>query len=497
MKPCDGFWVVVEKTIKKTIKNKEPLLKLSKIIHLLGEILGLVIKEQEGITSFNKVEKLRILSKNSRENQSQKKNHKAFSKLILNITNLSPQESLVVARSFSQFLSISNIAESLYSVHKIHNYNINEAKVTNEFIILEEAISRILKNKSISKNKFYQSAQQLKIDLILTAHPTEVKRRTLIQKYEHVNNILERFNNQRIFKEKNIYREERDFRQNLHEEITSIWKTDEIKRTRPTPVEEAKWGLAVIEDSLWNAIPKVCSQLDNAVLSYTGKRLPINYSPITFGSWIGGDRDGNPNVTAKTTEEVILLSRWAAANLYEKELTQLIQSLSMHECSEALQNQADTKREPYRVFLRPIRNKMKNTQKEIELYLNSGKALNQSLLVQSINEVINPLQTVYDSLCSVKCEIIANGLVLDLLRRTYSFGLNLAKLDIRQESNQQQKLLKNICMHLGLGDYQNWSEDKKILFLSKEYQSKRPLIPQDIKLNKENKEVWSTFKMIA
>ena len=152
--------------IKKNIKNKEPLLKLSKIIHLLGEILGLVIKEQEGITSFNKVENIRILSKTSRDNQSQKKNHKAFRKLILNITNLSSQESLVVARSFSQFLNISNIAESLYSVHKIHNYNINEAKVTNEFIILEEAISRILKNKSISKNKFYQSAQQLKIDLI-------------------------------------------------------------------------------------------------------------------------------------------------------------------------------------------------------------------------------------------------------------------------------------------------------------------------------------------
>ena len=186
--------------IKKTIKNKKPLLKLSKIIHLLGEILGLIIKEQEGITSFNKVEKIRILSKASRDNQSQKKNDKAFRQLKSNITNLSPQESLVVARSFSQFLNISNLAESLYSVHKIHNYNINEAQVTNEFIILEEAIKSILKHKFISKKKFYQCAKQLKIDLVLTAHPTEVKRRTLIQKYEHVNNILERFNNLRIFK---------------------------------------------------------------------------------------------------------------------------------------------------------------------------------------------------------------------------------------------------------------------------------------------------------
>ena len=183
--------------LKKTNIKKEPVLKLSKIIHLLGEILGLVIKEQEGISFFNKVEKIRILSKDSRDKKNKLKISKAFRQLKSNISKLNPQESLVIARSFSQFLNISNLAESLYSVHKIHNYNL-ESQVTNEFVILEEAITRILKNKSISKKQFYQSAKQLKIDLVLTAHPTEVKRRTLIQKYERVNNILEQFNNLRI-----------------------------------------------------------------------------------------------------------------------------------------------------------------------------------------------------------------------------------------------------------------------------------------------------------
>ena len=96
----------------------------------------------------------------------------------------------------------------------------------------------------------------------MTAHPTEVKRRTLIQKYTQVNNILEKFNKSRIFKQKNIEKETLALEQNLHEEITSIWKTDEIKRNRPTPGEEARWGLAVIEDSLWNAVPKICSRFD-------------------------------------------------------------------------------------------------------------------------------------------------------------------------------------------------------------------------------------------
>jgi len=284
---------------------------------------------------------------------------------------------------------------------------------------------------------------------------------------------------------------------NLHEEITSIWKTDELKRSKPKPTEEAQWGLAVIEDSLWNAVPKICSRFNEAVETYTEKKLPINFSPLIFGSWMGGDRDGNSSVTSKITEEVVLLSRWMAANLYEKELTKLIRNLSIHECSKTLKDKVCNSSEPYRVFLRPVRDKMKNTQRLIELHLNNRKVLNEPYLVRSINEVIQPLNIVYNSLCDVKCESIANGSVLDLLRRAHCFGLNLAKLDIRQEASRHGKLLKNICLRLGLGNYQEWSEEEKISFLSKHFKSKRSLIPKNIVLDKEDKEVWSTFQMIS
>ena len=140
---------------------------------------------------------------------------------------------------------------------------------------------------------------------------------------------------------------------------------------------------------------------------------------------------------------------------------------------------------------------MKNTQRLIELHLNNRKVLNDSYLVRSIYEVIQPLNIVYNSLCDVKCESIANGSVLDLLRRAHCFGLNLAKLDIRQEASRHGKLLKNICLRLGLGNYQEWSEEEKISFLSKHFKSKRSLIPKNIVLDKEDKEVWSTFQMIA
>ena len=485
----------------KKVKYKIANIQLSKIVSLLGKILGIVVKEQEGLPLYNKIEEIRSLSKASRGTKNKRKiklnETKKFRQLIATINKLKPKESLVIARSFSKFLNFSNLAESLDSVHKIDEGRIQKKQGTNAFTLLEDAINRLLEQKSISKEKFYQVAKSLKIDLVLTAHPTEVKRRTLIQKYTNVNNILEKFNKSRIFKLKNIKTETLAMERNLHEEITSIWKTDELKRSKPKPTEEAQWGLAVIEDSLWNAVPKICSRFNEAVEIYTGKKLPIEFSPLVFGSWMGGDRDGNPNVTAKTTEQVILLSRWEAANLYEKEFTKIIQKLSMHECSKELKKKVGDSQEPYRAYLRPIRNKLKTTQQEIEIFLNQKKPLKDSLLVQSVSEIINPLKTVYNSLCEVKCKAIADGSVLDLLRRAYSFGLNLARLDIRQESKRHLKLMRSICKHLGLGDFEKWSEDEKISFLAKEFKSKRPLISKDISFDKEDKETWSTFKMIS
>ena len=485
----------------KKVKYKIANIELSKIVSLLGKILGIVVKEQEGIILYNKIEEIRSLSKASRGTKSKKKiklnETKKFRQLISTINKLKPKESLVIARSFSKFLNFSNLAESLDSVHKIDEGRVQKAQGTNAFTILEDAIERLLKQKSISKEKFYQVAKSLKVDLVLTAHPTEVKRRTLIQKYTNVNNILEKFNKSRIFKIKNIKTETLAMERNLHEEITSIWKTDELKRSKPKPTEEAQWGLAVIEDSLWNAVPKICSRFNESVEFHTGKKLPIDFSPLVFGSWMGGDRDGNPNVTAKTTEEVILLSRWEAANLYEKEFTKIIEKLSMHECSKELKKKVGDSQEPYRAYLRPIRNKLKTTQHEIQLFLNEKKTLKESQLVQSVSEIINPLKVVYNSLCEVKCKAIADGSVLDLLRRAYAFGLNLARLDIRQESKRHLKLMKSICKHLGLGDFEKWPEDEKISFLSREFKSKRPLISKNISFDKEDKETWSTFKMIS
>ncbi|MDC0226606.1 phosphoenolpyruvate carboxylase, partial [Alphaproteobacteria bacterium] len=224
--------------------------KLSSTIHLLGEILGEVIQKQESLTIFNKIEKIRSLSKLSKK-QNQNIDNIYFKKLQKEISKLNSYESLIVAKSFSRFLDFSNIAESLHSIHNIHDHSIRKTQEINEIIILEEVLLDLKKNKYISKNNLHKIAKKIEIELVLTAHPTEVKRRTLIQKYANINQILDDFNNLRIFTKKNVDREKKILKKKLNEEITSVWKTDEIKRVRPSSVEEAKWGLAIIEDTLW------------------------------------------------------------------------------------------------------------------------------------------------------------------------------------------------------------------------------------------------------
>ena len=485
----------------KRLKHKIANIELSKLVSLLGKILGVVVKEQEGKLLYNKIEQIRYLSKASRGAKSKQKiklnETKQFRKLISSISKLNPSQSLIIARSFSKFLNFSNLAESLDNVHKVEEGKIQQARGNDEFTLLEEVIEKLLKKKKISKEKFYNLSKSLNIELVLTAHPTEVKRRTLIQKYTKVNDILEKFNKSRIFKIKNIEKENKILEKKLHEQITSIWKTDELKRSKPTPVQEAKWGLAVIEDSLWNSIPKICSRLDEAVQRYSGKQLPINYSPFKFGSWMGGDRDGNPNVNHKITKEVILLSRWEAANLYEKEITKIIQDLSMHECSNEIKKKTGESQEPYRVYLRPVRSKLQKTQKEIELYLLKRKKFNDKLIVNSINEIINPLVVVYNSLCKTKCKALADGSVLDLIRRAYAFGLNLAKLDIRQEASRHTDIISKIYKHKFKKDYLKIDEKEKISFLIKSLKSNKKVFNKRIKFTKDEKETWETFNMLS
>ena len=466
-----------------------PTKLLREDIRFLGTFLGKVIKDQEGEAFFKIVERLRLLSKNTLLD---KQKSKVFLKISKEIKKLPPELTFKITRAFLHILNLMNLAESLDASRKLNEHNNPYFKNKNQNLFIEDIIEGLFKNKSISNSKIYEQAKNLDIGIVLTAHPTEVKRRTLIQKYANLIDLMEQRHLYKKYPSKVV-----EIDRKLYTEITIIWKTDELKRSKPSPLDEARWGLAVIEDSLWDTIPKVYKRLNDIFRKNLNKDLPRGFNPIQFGSWMGGDRDGNPNVTAEVTKKVILFSRWQAAKLYEKELTKLIQDLSMKECSSKIKKITGKTFEPYRVYLRPIRDKIRSTYKIIENHLNNHEPLKEDELLQDKNEILKPLRDIRESLNSNNSQHIANSDLLDLIRRVRCFGINLARLDIRQESSRHEQLLNEILKKKSKINYSNLNEQKKISLLNNLIKQKKYFLDKLNIINKENKEVWDTFKQIS
>ena len=458
-------------------------------VKYLGNILGRVIKEQEGQKFFELVEKVRKLSKANKINS---KNNQTNEKVIKAIKKLSPKNSFKLTRAFTHFMNFINLADLIDASRKLNEYENSNKKTSNNNIFIEEIFEDLFRNKKISETKIYNTAKNLKIGIVLTAHPTEVKRRTLIQKYHNIIEILEQRDLLKNFPSKLVVLEKK-----LFDELTIIWNTDDLKRIKPSPFDEARWGLAIIEDSLWDTIPKVYRRLNSIFVQNMNKGLPKNFNPIEFGSWMGGDRDGNPNVTADVTRKVILLSRWEAAKLYEKALTKIIRSYSMEKCSKKILKSVGKSFEPYRVFLRPLRDKMRITHRSIEQHLVNKKPLDHNNLLSSREEILKPLRVVRESLEQNQNENLASGELLDLMRRAKCFGINLARLDIRQESSRHSQVINEFVKKKYKKNYLKFSENEKIEFLKKQILSKKNQLNKFQFSNRENKEVWSTFKILA
>ena len=460
-------------------------------VRLLGNLLGETLKEQAGQDLFNQVEKIRALSKGARDGQLEAE--KELEKLL---ASLGDEEILPLTRAFTHFLNFSNIAEQYHVVRSRRQSEFDESLPSPNPL---DHLFEKFKEKDISPETLYQQICDLKIELVLTAHPTEVSRRTLIQKYDGINNCLQKFDQEKL-----TPRERQEVLEHLKQLVCSAWQTDEIRRNRPTPIDEAKWGFTTIEQTLWNAVPKFIRELNSMVNEQCGKDLPLTVAPVRFASWMGGDRDGNPNVTHNITQEVLWLSRWQAADLYLRDIEDLRWELSIQKCSDELkQGLGKDHAEPYREYLRDTREKLKATRFWLSEKL-AGRNADASRVIKSKDELLEPLLVCYRSLIDSKLPEIANGRLLDFIHRVNCFGIELLKLDIRQESGRHRQAISAITEYLGLGNFETWTEQARQNFLLQELQSKRPLLPKHLNEpagslieHPDVQEVFATMRTLA
>lgn len=455
--------------------------RLREDVHLLGELLGQTIRSQYGQAFLDKVELIRQGAKAARRGSAE-----GARQLAAALDGLGEDELLPVARAFNQFLNLANIAEQY---HRIRRRGPKEPQPF-EQRVLGELLGR-LRKAGVEPAELARQVAQLDIELVLTAHPTEVARRTLIQKYDAMAAQLAAKDHTDLLPEE---REQVDTR--LRRLVAEAWHTDEIRRTRPTPVDEAKWGFAVIEHSLWHAVPDFLRHVDETLQSCTGQRLPLEAAPIRFASWMGGDRDGNPNVTATVTREVLLLARWMAADLYLRDVDSLAADLSMQQASEELLAETGEVAEPYRALLKQLRERLRATRAWAERALSEDEVAPEAVL-QDNRELLAPLELCHRSLHACGMGVIADGALLDSLRRAATFGLFLTRLDIRQDSGRHAAALSEITEYLGLGRYQDWDEAVRQEFLLEELGNHRPLLPADYQASADTAEVLATCRVAA
>ena len=476
------------------------------------------------------------------------------------VEQLTPQELVIISRAFAHFLGIANAAEAHERCRRLKMALSNEV---GEYDAQSESVSGsgssdkpapigalhankrdstagVLSNLLYSnhddaptKGEVFKSLTTQTVEIVLTAHPTQVNRRTLLEKHSRVQSILNEADELRNSGKGTVYKQQQ-LDNALRREIASIWQTDEVSRVKPSPQSEAQRGTLVIETVLWEVLPNFLRKLDATMTSSLGSSeysLPLTASPFKFASWMGGDRDGNPNVTPNVTREVCLTNRIKAAELLEKDIRQIMGALSGNpprgmddKCrfeSAAMSRIRDRvgadSRAPYRSFLHPVVEKLANTsawaRAELDKVQNGGVAVeggsSSSLfstedIFLDKDELMEDLITVHESLCDTGNAVAADGQLVDVIRRVSAFGLTLVPLDVRQESDRHSEALDCITRYLGLGSYLQWDEAARVNWITTQLQSKRPLIRSGA-WNDDNGEIFTptavdtleTFKMIS
>ena len=479
--------------------------QLRTTIKLLGTLLGRVIKTQAGKQVYNAVEKLRKGFIGLREN----KNSSKHDQLIRYIGKLNRNTLTDVIRSYSKYFALANVAEEAFQ-------HINRERILKSgYDSWEGSFDSTLRdfvNQNINKVNLQKLLDHLKYIPVFTAHPTEAKRRSEMHLMRRIFSMileLQQYKGQSIKKEELL--------EKLESEILILWKTDEVRLKKPTVIDEVENGLYYFRTSLFKAVPQIYSDLEKAVSrtykdNHVTKKIVVP-SFIRFGSWIGGDRDGNPFVTSDVTcqavymhaETVITeyiertkdLSKYLTHSIQHTDLSKdFLDSLSIDdELSRDVfkDNSQDFIKEPYRRKLKFIEFRLTESLKTISDHKNKNPEQKRTHAYKNEHELLKDLYLIRDSLIYDKDEKLVGFQLKDLIRLVETFGFFLVNLDIREESTKHSNAIHEIINVLTKEDYLSLNEDKRISCLESLIKSDSNIDSIYMTLSDDTKKVVDVF----
>lgn len=359
-------------------------------VRLLGDVLGHVLVEQEGDELLVLEEQIRSLARDARETGDR-------AELEATIGALSLEQQAAVLRAFSIFFQLTNIAEQHHRLRRRRQYE-HEGRVPRES--LADAVAR-LREAGVGDDELLAAAAQLEVRPVLTAHPTEASRRTILQAHQRLATALRRLDDPEL-----PHSTQRRVREQIAEEVTILWQTDEVRSRRPRVVDEIRNGLWFVEASLWQALPRLVRELREAI--------PDAPPPLRLGTWIGGDMDGNPNAGAETIRDALERARTLARELLRRDVRLLGSAWGMStELVGPVPELDPASDEPYRTELVRIWERLAADD------------------YPDAEELADDLARVDSTLRAHGAARVADGALADLRSRVEVFGLHVATLDLR------------------------------------------------------------------
>jgi phosphoenolpyruvate carboxylase len=474
--------------------------RLSADIHLLSGLLGQTIIEQAGQRIFDIEEQLRRLAEERRAT--------GDAVLSRRLTGLAQgfdvETARLVLKSFTSYFQLINAAE------ENHRVRVLRERARGDFPqpvaeSIGEAIAW-LKAQDVTADGVRDLLDRLSVDLVFTAHPTEAKRRTVLAMLRRISHNL------RALDALDLLPDEREaITQQIRHAIVALWQTDETRAERPTVLGEVSNGLYYFEETLFNVVPQVYRTLETALArEYPGEMFTIPPF-LRFGSWIGGDRDGNPLVTLDVTARTVRLHADLAIKMHLRAVAELIGPLSqstrqvpvsrplldsLDADAQLFPNHADeiAARNPFELYRRKlsfIRKKLEATRERVH-----GKGLSEGAYRRH-EELLADLRFIRDSLLENRGGAVATGRLADFIRQVEIFGLHLARLDIRQQASQHRDALDELLAHLKVTpSYATLAEEEKTSVLCSLLSASQPMIPDKIEFSAETSQTVRLFRLM-
>jgi phosphoenolpyruvate carboxylase len=459
---------------------------LSASIHLLGDLLGQVILDQEGQPLFELEEKVRGLAKAQRSGE-----EVAGGEMAAVVAGLELREAHALIRAFSIYFQLVNSAEEAQRVRVLRRREREAPDPLSDSVA--EAVAGF-KAESIAADEIAQLLGRLSIRPVLTAHPSEIKRDVIVAKLRRIGESIHRLDVLDMLPREAV--EERD---SIREEIVGLWQTPPTHFTRPSVLDEVRHGLYFLRTTLMDVVPVLHAELEEALAAHYPERAWRTPPFLRFGSWIGGDRDGNPFVTAERTQAAIQGAREVARSEYQRRLEALLDDLtqSTHEVGVSEELSASLARDgaAYRDLSETLERRYPEQPYRKKVVLMIRKLADNAY--GSAAELLSDLRLMQESLLANKGGEPAGGRLGTLVRQVETFGLNLVSLDVRQHSHVHSEALAEAFARAGLADdYASLPATEKADLLTRLLLETRRLPAADPALSPATREVFATLRMI-